>query len=132
MRVLVVEDEPVNRALLRAVFSRAREQAYAVDLTEAVNLGAARQALRDADFDVIILDVRLPDGNGLDLARELAAARGNARPKVLIMSASVLKSDRDAAITAGGDAFLPKPFRLGDLTAVLDRFASAGAWAEAV
>ncbi|HEY0444620.1 MAG TPA: response regulator, partial [Candidatus Limnocylindrales bacterium] len=107
MRVLVVEDEPVNRALLRAVFSRAREQAYAVDLTEAVNLAAARQALRDAHFDVIILDVRLPDGNGLDLARELAAARGDARPKVLIMSASVLKSDRDAAITAGGDAFLP-------------------------
>jgi len=70
--------------------------------------------------DVVILDVRLPDGSGLDLLRELPAPGAAGRPFVIVMSASVLPADRDAARRSGSDAFLAKPFLPGDLIDLLD------------
>ena len=127
LRVLVVEDEAVNRALLRAVLrSSLNARLGPIELIEAETLAAARAAVRDREPDVILLDVRLPDGNGLDLAAELPAA-GAMRPKVVVMSASVLPSDRDAAKRAGTDAFLGKPFMPADLIALLQRLLSGPA-----
>jgi DNA-binding response OmpR family regulator len=83
-------------------------------LSEAGTLSEAREAL-DAELpNLVILDVRLPDGSGLDLARELMG-RGHHRPSVLILSASVLTGDRNAAVAAGCDAFLGKPFRPAEM-----------------
>lgn len=122
--VLVVEDEPVNRALLRAVLgSPSRGRLPAVDLVEADTLAAARAALARRRPDVVILDVRLPDGNGLDLARELDADGTGPKPRIVVMSASVGASDRDAARLAGTDAFLGKPFLPRDLLALLETLA---------
>jgi DNA-binding response OmpR family regulator len=70
---------------------------------------------------VVILDVRLPDGNGLDLARELGAGH-QPRPKILVMSASVLPRDREVALAAGTDGFMGKPFMPRDLIAFLEAF----------
>jgi two-component system KDP operon response regulator KdpE len=124
LRVLVVEDEPVNRALLRAVLKSATsERLGGAEVREAETLAAARAIVGAWRPDVVILDVRLPDGNGLDLARELPPHDSGVRPAVLVMSASVQPSDRDAARLSGGDAFLGKPFLPADLLATLDRLA---------
>ncbi|HEV7603491.1 MAG TPA: response regulator [Candidatus Limnocylindrales bacterium] len=126
IRILIVEDQAANRALLAAVFSRAEGVLRDVELTESADLASARRALSVGDFAAVILDIRLPDGSGLDLIRELAdGAPARPRPKVIVMSASVLQADRDAAWTAGGDAFLAKPFRPAELTAELERLISA-------
>ena len=120
LSVLVVEDEPVNRALLRAVLrSSMSADLGATEVTETDSLSSARSAIRRGWPDILILDVRLPDGNGLDLLGELPPVGGDSRPYVVVMSASVLPADREAAVRSGGDAFLPKPFQPADLIALL-------------
>lgn len=119
--VLLVEDEPRNRALVEAVLSRAEDpRLCGAEILEAPDIAAARRHLAEAaTIDIILLDIRLPDGNGLDLAREIA--RDAAPPPILILSASVLPSERDAALRSGADEFMGKPFRAQDLYATMAR-----------
>ena len=120
LRILLVEDEAPNRALLRAVLGRARRPSIQdASLLEATTLAEARQHLAHRPIDVVLLDVRLPDGNGLDLAREIRTLPAERRPRVLVLSASVLPMDRSAAVEAGADAFLPKPFDTAELLDVI-------------
>ena len=120
--VLLIEDEAPNRALARAVLARATDPRVAnVVLLEAPSLARAREILASEPVDLVLLDVRLPDGDGLDLASELYA-RGDAnRPTVVVLSASVLPAERDAALRSGADAFLAKPYHPADLVAVVAR-----------
>jgi CheY-like chemotaxis protein len=114
LRILLVEDEPANRALVRAILERARDPRLpAIELREASTIGAARQMLDEEAPDVVLLDVRLPDGNGLDLAAEMREAGNPAR--VVIVSASVLPAERSRALASGASAFLGKPFGAGQL-----------------
>ena len=113
-RILVVEDESMNRALLRATLARAPEPLRSAQLLEAETIARARVYVREGNLDVVLLDIRLPDGSGLDLARELSAMDGR-RPRIVILSASVMPEERATAMAAGCDAFLPKPYRPSDL-----------------
>jgi two-component system KDP operon response regulator KdpE len=116
VRLLLVEDEAMNRVLLREALRRASDaRIRAIELSEASDLAAARRMLGNGRVQIVILDIRLPDGSGLDLAKEMAMLPREARPKVVIMSASVLPAERDAAIAAGCDAFMAKPFRMTEL-----------------
>jgi CheY-like chemotaxis protein len=122
LAVLLVEDEPVNRALLRAVLERSTsERLRDCDIVEAANLADARGSLLAQTFDVVILDVRLPDGSGLTLARDLADKRQSPGQRVVVMSASVLPAERAAALDSGCDAFLAKPFQPTELTELLNQ-----------
>ncbi len=127
MHVLLVEDEPLNRALVRAILQRADGQLHVV-LHEADTIGRARQLLAQQRVDVLLLDVRLPDGSGLDLGRELRERRSSnpeldgGLPLVAILSASVLPGEREAAERTGADAFVGKPFAPGELVQLLEDF----------
>ena len=125
--ILYVEDVAPNRALLRAVVQRATDPAVrASKLLEAPDLATARQVLSSEPVDLVLLDVRLPDGNGLDLARDI---RGGVdpRPEVIVMSASVLPSERDAALETGARAFLSKPYAPSELVALVAKTLSGAA-----
>ncbi len=114
LSILVVEDEAPNRALVRAVLARSSDmRVVGARLLEAPTLARARELLTAEPVDLVLLDVRLPDGNGLDLATELLGSA--ARPRVIVLSASVLPNERDAALRAGADAFLAKPYRPAEL-----------------
>jgi len=118
--VLVVEDEAPNRALLRAVLSRSPDAWLRGALVlEAADLAQARRHLTAQSVDLVLLDVRLPDGSGLDLAEELRDGILGNKPRVVILSASVLPMERDAALRSGVDAFLGKPYRPADLVETL-------------
>lgn len=115
-RILVVEDDATNLVLLRAVLARATEPVLRdAVVTEVGTLGGARDAIAADAYDLILLDVRLPDGDGLDLARGIRASAPDSQPRILILSASVLAAEREAAIAAGGDQFLAKPYHPTDL-----------------
>jgi CheY-like chemotaxis protein len=122
-RILLVEDEELNRTLVRAVLSRADVAAVrAAEVLDAPTLAAARSRLDAEDVDLVLLDMNLPDGNGLSLAGELAAGTataGRPRPAVVAVTASVLPQDRAAALEAGCDGFLDKPYAAADLVAVV-------------
>jgi two-component system, OmpR family, KDP operon response regulator KdpE len=116
--VLLVEDEELNRVLVRAILSRANEpRVRAAELVEAGSLERARSVLDDRPVDVVLLDINLPDGNGLSLATDLHTRED--RPQVIALTASVLPHERAAAMSAGCDAFLDKPYAPQDLLDVL-------------
>ena len=118
IRFLLIEDELLNRALVRATLTRAEdERLREAELVEAPTIAEGRRALENGSFDVLLLDVRLPDGNGL----ELAAGLPEPRPLMVAITASVVPSPRDLAMEAGCDGFLEKPFQPRDLQAVLTR-----------
>lgn len=108
--LLAVEDEARNAALLRAVLEPA-----AYELVVVGSLADARAWLAERHPDLVLLDVGLPDGNGLDLARELRAAPATSAVPILVASARVLPADRAAAQDAGCDVFLSKPLRPREL-----------------
>jgi CheY-like chemotaxis protein len=124
-KILLVEDEELNRTLVKAVLARADVAAVReAAVIDAFTLASAREKLGTEDVDLVLLDMNLPDGNGLSLARELATAvtpAGRRKPAVVAVTASVLPQDRAAAIEAGCDGFLDKPYAAADLVATVAR-----------
>jgi two-component system KDP operon response regulator KdpE len=113
--VLVVEDEEPNRALLRAVLARAADvRLRDLVLLEAADLAGARAILDTNRVDLVLLDVRLPDGNGLSLIWDWAG-RGDQSPEFVVLSASVLPGERATALATGASGFLAKPYRPTEL-----------------
>jgi CheY-like chemotaxis protein len=125
--ILLIEDEGPNRALARAVLARSTDpQVAGIVLLEAPNLARAREILASEHVDLVLLDVRLPDGDGLSLAGELRERAAKDRPIVVALSASVLPSERDAALRSGADAFLAKPYHPAELVAMVARLLEKG------
>jgi len=115
-RVLVVDDMPETRRLMRRVLERAR---FAV--TEAATGEAGLAAIRRDAPDAVVLDLRLPGISGFDVAR---AVREDADPAIastpiLACSASVQAEVRRQALDAGCDAFQGKPFDVRAFPAVI-------------
>jgi two-component system OmpR family response regulator len=112
MRILVVEDETKMAGLLRRGLT---EEGYAVDI--AANGADGLWAGTENDYDVIVLDLMLPDMTGLDVCRDLRA-RGRWAP-VLMLTARDAVPDRVAGLDAGADDYLIKPFAFSELFARL-------------
>lgn len=110
MRVLLVEDE---RPLGQAVQEHIAAAGHAVDWMQ--TLADADVALRTVDYGLVLLDLHLPDGSGLDLLAALRR-RGDQRP-VIILTARDQIRDRIAGLNAGADDYLVKPFDLDELQA---------------
>ena len=119
--ILAVEDEPRNAALLEAILTRA---GYRLHIAE--KLGQARAWLADGAPDLVLLDRHLPDGDGLDLIPEIKSAPNLASVPILLVSASVLPHDVEAAMAAGCDGFLPKPVRVKPLVDEVRRLLDDG------
>lgn len=120
LRVLLVEDEPANRALARAIVGRLGSgEVGDVVLHEAGTIAEARALAATEPLDVVLVDVRLPDGSGLDLVGELRASFGPDALRIVVVSASVLAADRTSAEASGIDGFLGKPYTASDFLRVL-------------
>jgi DNA-binding response OmpR family regulator len=110
VRLLVIEDEGRIAEILRSALSRS---GFAVDT---VGLSAdARAALEVNPYDAVILDLGLPDGDGLALLRDMRA-RGNAVP-VLVLTARDAVEHRVAVLDTGADDYLIKPFAMSEVIA---------------
>jgi signal transduction histidine kinase/DNA-binding NarL/FixJ family response regulator len=114
-KVLVVDDVTINRQLLREIL-----EPLGFEVSEADSCAATREAVVREPWDLLVLDVRLGDGNSVDMLPELREAMK--RPTaVLGLSASVLKNEVADALEAGFDDFLSKPFREEELLARMSR-----------
>lgn len=116
MRLLIVEDEA---DLAAALATGLRREGYAVDLAgTAVD---ARERLTDAPYDVVCLDLGLPDGDGRELCRALRSGElgvpDTAAPRVLMLTARDGLDDRVAGLDDGADDYLVKPFSFAELAA---------------
>ena len=116
MRILLVEDDTILGGAVRDHIIAA---GHSVDW--AMRLDAAADHLDSAAYDLILLDLMLPDGHGVGFLRRLRA-RGCATP-VIILTALDQISDRIAGLDAGADDYMTKPFDLSELSARLNAVA---------
>jgi two-component system KDP operon response regulator KdpE len=107
--VLAVEDEPSLRGVLRALF-----EAQNYRFAEASTAARALIEARSRKPDILIVDLGLPDGNGLDVIREVRA--WSALP-IIVLSARTMEDQKIAALDAGADDFVTKPFSALELLA---------------
>ena len=122
-RILIIEDDlALGRGLCLALNSPEAE------LTLCYTLSAARAALRDGDFDLLLLDVNLPDGNGLDFLQEVR--RGGAQVPVILLTANDMETDIVAGLESGADDYVTKPFSLAVLRARVNAQLRRGGQAE--
>ena len=112
MRVLIVEDDPELAALLRDGLREHR-----IDPTLAANFAEGREQALVGNYDVLILDVRLPGGSGYDLCADLR--RRNVGVPVLMLTALDAVDDRVRGLAVGADDYLTKPFAFKELVARL-------------
>ena len=110
MKILVVEDNADLREIIVRSLEKERYVAEA-----APNLKEARAKAFIYEYDCILLDIMLPDGNGLDLLRELST-RGK-HVNVIILSAKDSIEDKVNGLELGADDYLPKPFHLAEMHA---------------
>ena len=110
MRTLLVEDDPILGEALRDHVAAA---AHAVDWFKSLN--EAINATYTVQYALILLDLRLPDGDGITLLKSIR--KRNDPAAVIILTAHDQVSDRIEGLNAGADDYLVKPFHLGELTA---------------
>lgn len=109
--LLIEDDNALGRGVAVALTESGRIVALARDLQQ------ARQRWEQQSFDLVVLDLNLPDGNGLDFLRWL---RQRSEVPVLILTANDLESDEVAGLTLGADDYVTKPFSPAELTARVD------------
>jgi two-component system, OmpR family, KDP operon response regulator KdpE len=109
--VLVVEDEPQMRRLLRLTL-----ESNGMRYSEAISVREAISKMRVQPPDLIIADLSLPDGEGLGVIR---SARESSNVPIVVLSARSQESDKIAALDAGADDYVTKPFSAGELLARL-------------
>jgi two-component system response regulator QseB len=110
VRVLLVEDD---RMIAQGLMTALRQDGYAVDWV--ADGGAAAAALHAGQFDVVLLDLGLPERDGLEVLRELRR-RGDATPVIIVTARDDIQ-DRIAGLDAGADDYIVKPFDLDEVAA---------------
>ena len=118
--VLVVEDDAETRKVVAEALGAEGHRVTAVGQVEGAN-----QAVRGGGIDAVVLDVWLPDGNGIDLCREWRDA--GVRIPILMLTARIDVSSRVKGLDAGADDYLGKPFALSELRARLRALLRRGA-----
>lgn len=112
MKILLVEDEP---ELAHSITSYLKTERYVCEV--APDFKAALEKIEEYDYDCILLDITLPDGNGLKLLQELKD--NHKSDGVIIISAKHSLEDRITGLNLGADDYLTKPFHLSELNARL-------------
>ncbi len=120
-RVLLAEDNHINAVLATTILKRA---GHAVDV--AGNGVEALDALRRDDYDIVLMDMHMPEMDGLEATRAIRALDGDdARIPIVALTANAMGSEERKCLAAGMDAFLSKPFEPEDLLAMIDKWAGA-------
>jgi DNA-binding response OmpR family regulator len=108
MKILIIEDEP---ALNESILFYLKNEGFICET--ALNYIEASQKINDYDYDVIVVDIMLPDGSGLDIVRELKTNYLN--PGIIILSAKDSLDDKLLGLDLGADDYITKPFHLAEL-----------------
>ena len=117
LKILLVEDNRVNQILATRLLEK---RGHVV--TAAENGGTALKAMKEGRFDLILMDIQMPEMNGLQAT--LAIRRSESESKdhvpIIAMTARALTGDREAYLAAGMDAYLTKPLNVADLFSTIE------------
>jgi signal transduction histidine kinase/ActR/RegA family two-component response regulator len=118
LRVLAAEDNPTNQKVLATIL-----EMFGADLQMVENGALAVEAWRSAPFDVILMDIQMPDMDGVAAARAIRTAEaetGRARTPILAVTANAMPHQAAEYAAAGMDGLVPKPIEIGRLQAALE------------
>ncbi len=116
LRILVAEDNVVNQRVIVHILA---QMGYKPDLVE--NGAQAVSALELMPYDLIFMDVHMPEMNGLDATRRIREVHPGNRPRIVALTADALMGDRDKCISVGMNDYLTKPIRAADIRAAIER-----------
>ena len=120
-RILVVEDEPVIRELVRSMLDDGP-----VEVETAGTGPEGLRLARGSRFDLVLLDVVLPGMDGLAVCRMLKADPATAAVPLYMLTAKTRRSDLEAALAAGANGYIHKPFRGSELMELVERLRTGG------
>jgi CheY-like chemotaxis protein len=121
LRILLAEDNAVNQKLaLRLLSQMSYGAEVAGDGLQAI------AALERDDFDVVLMDVQMPELDGLEATRRIRAQWPDRPLTIVAMTANAMAGDREACLAAGMDDYISKPIRAAELTAALERVRPRG------
>ena len=105
LRVLLVEDNDVNQLVATAMLS---SQGYEVDVAE--NGAKAVESVIAADYDVVLMDIQMPEMNGVEATKQIRALDGSkGEVPIIAVTAHAMQGDREAYIAAGMNDYVAKP-----------------------
>jgi signal transduction histidine kinase/DNA-binding response OmpR family regulator len=121
LRILLAEDNPLNQKVARLLLEKL---GYSADL--AANGHEVLAALERQDYDVVLMDVMMPELDGLEATRRIMARwPPGKRPRIVALTASAMREDRERCLAAGMDEYLSKPIDLAALAETLQRASQA-------
>jgi CheY-like chemotaxis protein len=117
LRILLAEDNVVNQKLAMRLL---QQMGYRADL--ASNGAEAIESVQRQAYDVVLMDVQMPEMDGLEASRQITARwRPQERPRIIAMTANAMQGDRDMCLSAGMDDYLTKPIRVERLVEALNQ-----------
>ncbi len=117
LRVLVVEDNPVNRTVAVGLLEREGHR-----VTTAENGVVALERLAEADFDLVLMDVQMPRMDGYEATRRIRADERWRDLFIVAMTAHAMAGDREKCLEAGMNDYITKPFKVEELNQVVERW----------
>ncbi len=116
-KILLVEDNPVNQRLAVKILQKAGHQ------VETANNGRiACELVEQTPFDLILMDVQMPEMDGFEATVKIRARPGQSRVPIIAMTAHAMTGDRERCLAAGMDDYLTKPLNLIELNAAINRW----------
>ncbi len=116
LRILLAEDNAVNQKLAIRLLE---QMGYRADV--AGNGLEAIEAVERQKYDVILMDVQMPELDGLDATREIRKLKAAAQPRIVAMTANAMQGDREMCLAAGMDDYISKPIHIEELVNALQR-----------
>jgi len=114
LRILLAEDNAVNQKLALRVLE---QMGYRVDV--ASNGLEAIESVERQTYDVILMDVQMPEQDGLDATRNIRKLENVSQPHIIAMTANAMEGDREMCLAAGMNDYISKPIRINELVEAL-------------
>ncbi len=118
LRILIAEDNPINQQLAMIVLTK---MGYAPEIAE--NGIEAIEKLRESPFDIVLMDVQMPEMDGMEAARAIRSEM-EIQPIIIAMTANAMQSDREECLEAGMNDYISNPFKPQEIAAMLKRWAA--------
>jgi CheY-like chemotaxis protein len=116
LRILLAEDNQVNQKLAKRILE---QMGYRTDI--ASNGVEAVESIERQSYDVILMDVQMPEMDGLDATRSIRNLSTVTQPHIIAMTANAMEGDREMCLAAGMNDYISKPIRVNELVEALLR-----------